>query len=601
MSSSSDSEKLAAGEKVESTRIVFSIQQLLEIGERLGYRSCRKDANWRRNKQQQEKQKTQGGGFNRSEPGKFCRRYFQKQKLGGNLNTFQSSSWKGGSVAAHGKSLSPSSPTDDDLWDMPKEGDGGLFNFANSTLEYERKKHCRKHNIVSPPSPPSSVPLCHPDSPSIPSDALKSTPPPSSVQYPGHSVSVPIPTSNGDDGQAGSFSENSNSYINDVFASLWVSKAPWVPDRGAEPPRASRLSQRSERSDSMMLPSGGTDSEEFYSSMHSHARPTHVTASGLESRIDLTENLQLKHSSPAHGSNSVVPLLPGLTSNNLLSADNCMNLDEFRGVAFEKALTHNVLGLEGGIRDGEVAALQQQSGSCNMNGYNVVVSPPGLIIPKQRKPSQELDLSPIILNDIAPVQTIVSRRMNHHQVPVQSSVPQQELNSVEKTNLSSSTPPRNVLSELQQPSTTQLQPLSSASSSTPKQRHKLQEKPLPSKALDIVKTLGLSPPPVLETSAKESDGRMLERKSSTTEGDRGSQKFAFHTHQRAPRRKTNLSSSLKSLPGGHHLQRVIAQKSSGGAKPLQQYTNNISSVPHQLLKKMLEDKQTDGRKGVTVT
>ncbi len=589
MSSSSDSENLAAGENVKPTKIVFSIQQLLEIGERLGCRSCRKDANWQRNKQQQEKQKTQGGGFSRSEPGKFCLRYSQKQKLGSNSNTFQSSSWKGGSVAAHGKRLSLR--TDDDLWDMPKEGGGGLFDVANSTLEYERKEHYRKRNIVSPLSPPSSVPLRHPDSPSIPSDALKSNPPPSSVQYSGHSVSVPIPTSNGDDGQAGSFSENSNSYINNVFASLWVSKAPWVPDREAEPPRASRLPQRSERSDSMMLSSGGMDSEEFYSSMHSHARPTHITASGLESRIDLTKNLQLKHSSPTHGSNSVVPLPPGLTSNNLLSSDNCMNLGEFRGLAFEKALTHNVLGFEGGIRDGEAAALQQQSGSCNMNGYNAVVPlPPGLIIPKQRKPSQKLDLSPIILNDIAPVQqTIVSRRMNHHQVPVQSSIPQQKLNSAEKTNLSSSAPLRNALSELHQPSTTHLQPLSSTSSSTPKQKNKLQENLSPSKALDIVKTLGLSPPPVLETLTKESDGRMLEPKSSTTEGDRGSPKFAFHSHHRAPRRKMNLSSSsLKSLPGSHHLQRVIAQKSSGGAKPLQQYTNNISSVPHQLLKKMLE-------------
>ncbi len=597
MSSSNDSEKLIAGEHMKSPKIMFSMQQLLEIGERLGYRSCRTDANWRRrNKQQKESQETYGGVFSKGKPGAFSLGYSQNQKLGSSSNTLQSSSWKGGSAAVHGKSFSRSSPTDD-LWDVPKEGDGDLFDLANPTLEYERKEHYRKHNIVSLSPSPSSAPLHNPDPPSIPRDALKSTSPPLSVQYPGHSASLPIPTPNGDDsGQPGNFSENSNTYINDAFASLWASKAQWLPGRETELPRVTRLSQRSERSNSMILPSGDVDPEEFYNSVHSHARPTHFAASDLESKIDLMENIQLKHPPPVYGSNSAVPLPPGLASNYVLSASNCMNLGEIRGLAFEKALTHNVLGPEGGIRDGETAALKQQSGSCTMNGYSSVLPPPpGLVIPKQQKPSQELDQPSIILNDIAPVeQPIVSRRINH-QVPVQASTPQQELNSVEKINLSSSSPPRNPLSELHLPTTTHLQPLSSTSPCTPKQKYKLQEKTLPSSAIDVVKTLGLSSSAVPEASAKESDGRLLDPKSATSEtGDRGSQKFTFHSNHRAPYRKTNLSSSsLKSLPDNRHPQRVIAQKSS--SKPLQRYTNNIRSVPHQLLKKMLEDKQPEER------
>ncbi len=613
MSLSTAVEKPGGGANVRSSKIVYSIQQLLEIGEGLGYRSARMDTNWRRNKQKKQ------SDFDRSRRGRSPYLYPEKQKLGQSNAFRSSSSGKGGSVI-NGQSLPPSSPTDD-LWDMPKEEGvdsmgGGLFSLASSTLEYECELYREKYSIVSPPSP-SSIPLCHPDSPSIQSDALQSIPPPStSSQYTIATVAehrLPIPTSkNGDDGQV-SFSEDSNNYINELFASSWISTTTRVPDSMAEPCRASRLSQLSQRSDLsnfMSLSSDGiVDSEEFCRAMLSSTRPSHVTTASIsEGGIQKAESLQLKHS-PMYGStNFLMPPPPGLTtSNHLSSTPNCTNMEEFRGLALERAMTHHVVNSEGGVRDEE--ALQHQNGSCSMSGDNAAVPqspplPPGLIVPKQQKTNKEMDLSTTILNgDIYPAQTTISRRIPKVAV-LQSPIHQQVRNSFEEISLSSEScisTTKNVISEkLQQPSsTTPLQSLSSTSSTPRQQHHQLQESS--SKVVDIVKILGLEPPPVFKASTKESDAPMLETEL-TTQRDRGSQKFVFHTHYNIPQLKTRRSSALKSFPGDQYLERIKAQKSSGEPKPIQvQSINNISSVPHQLLKKMLGDRSSDKQGDTTVS
>ncbi len=567
--SSLTAHKKPSGENATSSQNVYLKQQFGGTLERIGYQSSRKDESWRRNVQ--EKQEAQGR-CDRGERGKFPYMDSQKKMLGFS-NALQFSSLKGGS-ATNGQSFPPSPPTYGP-WNMPIEGDTVLFGLNNSTLDHEYEVHRRKHSIVSPPSPPS-IPLCRSDPPpSIPSGSLQSIPHPSSSQYtiiPSASEHffLPFPVSSGDCGQA-RFSENCKKYVNEIFASPWVSAAALlVPDGEAGPPSASRLaqwSQGSERSECTSLYSCGLDSEEFRSPILSSSRPSHVTTVGLEGGIKLAETVQLNHSHSVHdNTNSVVTPPPGLTSNPLPSTHNSTDLEQFpekfHGLVFERALTHRVECFEGGVHDGDVI---QQSGLFSMNGNHsaeLPPPPPGLVTPKQQKMNKKKhDISSsIISSDNIPP-------------PVQSSIPQQEQNSVEEMNFSE--PP--------QPSTTSLQHLSSTSS-TPRQQqqHPLQESS--SKAVDIMKILGLVPPV-----AKGRDAEMLEPISTTTQGDRGSQKFAFHTHHRYQTRATSLNSSFKPFRNGHHPEKITAQKSSSEPKPMQQqYINRPTScVPHQLLKRML--------------